>query len=366
MTKEKQIQNNEDNEISFSDILLHIKTFFIIIKKKWHLIFFAGLFSATILLVTFWNEKPIYTAELSFAMEEEKAGSGGLGGALGLASSFGIDIGGGAGGAFSSTNLSELMKSRLILEKVLLKPISIYGQKTSLIEYYIKINHFEDKWLNNDNLGKVKFHAGEDINQFSFLKDSIFKIFYKELTSKGKLEIIQKDKKITIISVIVKNKDEIFAKLFCENLAKEVSNFYVESKSKKARINVEVLQKQVDSVKTELNFSIKNLAKEIDYVYNLNPALNSSGIASKKRQIDVQTNSEILKNLIIQLELAKISLRKETPLIQLIDVPKLPLDFNKFGKLKSFLLGLIFGVLVSTIYLIFKELNRDQKFNKEI
>lgn len=360
MTKENQTHNIDDNEISFSDILLRIKTFFIIIKKKWHLIIITGFISATILLVTFWNEKPTYTAELSFAMEEEKAGSGGLGGALGLASSLGIDIGGGAGGAFATTNLTELMKSRLMIEKALLKSVQIGNQKTSLAQYYLDLNGIQKKWSTSFKNKNISFLPDDDVTNFSFEKDSIFKILYKDLISKEKLNIIQKDKKITITSVIVKNKDELFAKKFCENLASEVSNFYIQTKSKKAKINLEVLQKQVDSVKSELNSSLRNLANEIDYVYNLNPALNSKGVASKKRQIDVQTNSEILKNLIVQLELAKINLRKETPLIQIIDKPKLPLEHEEFGKLNAILFGFFIGVLFAISFYVIKTISSKQ------
>jgi uncharacterized protein involved in exopolysaccharide biosynthesis len=66
-------------------------------------------------------QKPTYTASLSFALEDEKSGGGGLSGALGLASSLGIDLGGSAGGAFTGANLLELMKSRNIVEKALLE-----------------------------------------------------------------------------------------------------------------------------------------------------------------------------------------------------------------------------------------------------
>jgi len=41
-----------------------------------------------------WNTKPKYKAEFSFVLEDEKGG-GGLSGALGLASQFGLNIGGG-------------------------------------------------------------------------------------------------------------------------------------------------------------------------------------------------------------------------------------------------------------------------------
>ena len=97
---------------------------------------------------------------------------------------------------------------------------------------------------------------------------------------------------------------------------------------------MDVLQRQVDSVRNALNGAIIGVANETDNVYNLNPAFNIKGAPSKKKQIDVQANTSILTNLVVQLELAKITLRKETPLIQLIDRPILPLDKEQLGKVK--------------------------------
>ncbi len=154
----------------------------------------------------------------------------------------------------------------------------------------------------------------------------------------------------------MKSEDEIFSKVFCESLAKETSDFYIETKSKKARINTNVLQKQVDSIRAELNGAITVVAAETDNVYNLNPAFNIKVAPSKKKQIDVQANTAILTNLVVQLELAKITLRKETPLIQLIDSPILPLEKNKLGKLKSFILAGVLAGFLTILYLIFEQL----------
>jgi hypothetical protein len=72
---------------------------------------------------------------------------------------FGIDLGGGgAGGAFATSNLAELMKSRLIIEKVLLNPILIEGKLTTLAEYYIKINGIRKKWDQKGVLKNVSFY----------------------------------------------------------------------------------------------------------------------------------------------------------------------------------------------------------------
>jgi len=296
-------------------------------------------------------------------MEEDKAGGGGggLSGALGLASSIGIDLGGGgvaSGGAFAASNLSELMKSRLIVEKVLLKPIQIQGENTTLVDYYIKVYDLSKKrgWDQKPVLKNLQFSDTFSKSKFIRIYDSIFQKIHLSLINKENLSIMQKDKKVSILTIEVISENELFSKLFCENLAKETSNFYIETKSKKARINVEVLQKQVDSVKNELNGAISSVASASDNVYNMNPAFNIKGAPSKKKQVDVQANTAIMTNLVVQLELAKITLRKETPLIQLIDKPILPLEKEKFGKVKSIVLGGFLSLLLCIIYLIFNEL----------
>lgn len=350
-------ENNQidSQEISLKELILKIKEWVAFLKSKWKIIFLISFIGATIGLVYALIDKPVYKGLLTFAMEEEKGGgSGGLSGALGLASSFGIDLGGsGGGGAFAASNLTELMKSRLIVEKVLLKPINIKGKITTLAEYYIEINTLRENWGKTPSLKNINFLPSINRVTYTLQQDSILQEFHKKLIDKENLNIMQKDKKVTILSIEVMSKDELFSKLFCENLAKETSDFYIETKSKKAKINVDVLQKQADSVKNELNGAIIGVAQAADNVYNLNPSLNIKSTNSRKKQIDVQANTAILTNILVQLELAKINLRKETPLIQLIDRPILPLEKEKAGKLKSLLLGGLLGGLLSALYLVF-------------
>ncbi len=72
---------------------------------------------------------------------------------------------------------------------------------------------------------------------------------------------------------------------------------------------------------------------------NPNPSLQTLRVPSQRRQVDVQANTAILSELVKNLEIAKMSLLQETPLIQVIDVPILPLEKEKVGKLKGLLLG---------------------------
>jgi uncharacterized protein involved in exopolysaccharide biosynthesis len=351
--------NFDNDEISINEIFNKLKKWLLFFKQKSKLILIITILGFVLGYMISFFEPEKYKATLTFAMEDEKGGAGGLGGALGIASSFGIDLGGAGGGAFAASNLSELMKSRQIVEKVLLMPIKINNRTTNLIDYYLEFNHIKEKFSKDPNLSKIDFSSYENRKNFSRIQDSIFFQIQKELISPKKLNISQKDKKVTILSIEVISNNETFAKFFCENIANETSKFYIETKSKKAKLNVDVLQKQVDSIRQELNGAISGVAIAIDDVYNLNPAFNTKTSNSKKKQIDVQANTAILTNLVVQLELAKINLRKETPLLQLIDGPLLPLENLKFGKLILTIFGGIIFLFLTSLYLVLIEIFKD-------
>jgi uncharacterized protein involved in exopolysaccharide biosynthesis len=300
-------------------------------------------------------QKPSYLATTTFVLEEDKGG--GMGGAMGLASSFGFDLGGGGGGLFTSSNIIELMKSRLVVEKTLLNPVNVAGKEISLADYYIQINELKEGWAKKPALTNINFPVNADRTKFSLAQDSILQTISAGLT-KSNLVIAQKDKKVSIISVTVKTESELFSKLFCEQLLKETSDFYIETKSKKSRLNVDILQHQADSIRAELNSAITGVATASDNVYNLNPALNVKRTPSTRRQVDVQANTAILTQLVAQLELSKVSLRKETPLVQLIDRPILPLEKDKVGRLKSLVLGGFLAGFLTVLYLVFGKLYR--------
>jgi uncharacterized protein involved in exopolysaccharide biosynthesis len=139
---------------------------------------------------------------------------------------------------------------------------------------------------------------------------------------------------------------------------KNVSDFYIETKSKKARTNVAILQKQADSIRNELNQAITGVAVTSDNTYNLNPALNVNRVPSTKKQVDVQANTAILTQLVTNLELAKVTLMRETPLIQLIDRPTLPLKKEKPGKLKFLILGGLLAGFLAIVFLIIQRIGK--------
>ncbi len=348
------IQNIAEDEISLKELILKIKEWYRFLLTKWVVIVTAGIIGGAIGVGYAFTQKATYTASLSFALEDEKAGGGGLSGALGLASSLGIDLGGSAGGAFSGANLIELMKSRNIVEKSLLNPITFNGKTQSFAQYFIDFNELNKDWDSKPLLKGIVFAPDADRSKFTLQQDSILGNIYSSVLSM--LTVGQKDKKVSIISIDIKSTDEFFSKAFAENLANEVSSYYIEIKSKKARQNMEILQHQTDSIRAELNGAITGVAAAADNTFGLNPAMMVRKTPGTRRQVDVQANTAILTQLVTNLEMAKVSLRKETPLIQVIDRPILPLKKEKVGKLKSLILGGFLAGFLTVLVLIFKKL----------
>lgn len=348
------INNNDSDEISLKELIEKIKEWVGYLKTQWKIIFMIAFVGAVIGFVYASFQKPTYKAALTFVLEEDKGG-GGLSGAMGLASSFGFDLGSSAGGAFSGSNLTELMKSRRMVEKTLLSPIEYKGKQISLADYYIQFNEMNKGWAEKPALKNINFPINADRKNFTLQQDSILNGICQAIT-KSNLTIAQKDKKVSILSIEVKTENEMFSKAFTETLAKETSEYYVEIKSKKSRMNVDILQHQADSIRAELNSAITGVAAASDNVYNLNPAYNVKRTPSTRRQIDVQANTAILTQLVAQLELSKVSLRKETPLLQVIDQPILPLEKEKVGRLKSLVLGGFLAGFLTVLYLVFGQL----------
>jgi len=349
---------NPNDEISLKELIDKAKEWLNYLLSQWKIIVLAGIIGAALGVTYSFIKKPIYTATLSFALEDEKSG-GGLGGALGLASSFGFDLGGGGGSIFTGSNLNELFKSRSMVEQTLLTPVVHNGKSVSLAEMYIQENEWRENWEKKPQFATIQFLPESKRKNFTRAHDSIMGVMYDNISKTG-FSVGQKDKKIAIITIDVNSTSELFAKYFTEALVKNVSDFYVDTKSKKARMNMAILQKQTDSVRGALNRAITGVAVANDNTFMLNPALNVRRAPSARRQVDVQANTAILTELVKQTELAKVTLRKETPLIQIIDQPILPLKKEKFSNAKGIVLGGILAgfltVLVLLIRRIFKQI----------
>lgn len=350
----KENGNTAADEFTMKDVILKLAEWWRFLLSKWKTILFAVIIGAAIGVTYSFIKGSKYVATLSFALDDDKSGGGVLG-AAGLASQFGIDLGSSGGGAFDGDNLLELMQSRSIVEKTLLTPVTIDNKQQTLAQYYIS---FTDFYKGNPKLKNVNFLPNTDRAKFTLEQNSVLGSLYKKII-KENLTVDKIDKKLSIITVKVISENELFSQSFTEILVKNVSDFYIDTKTKKSSRNVAILQRQTDSVRRELNAAITGVAASTDVNPNPNPSLQIIKVPSMRRQVDVQANTAILTELVKNLEISKMSLRKETPLIQVIDRPILPLDKQKIGTVMvSVIGGFVFGFF-AVLFLVIRKVIRD-------
>lgn len=342
-----------DGEISLKELILKLLEWWKYFLTKWVIILIVGIIGGIAGFIYAYSKKPVYTAELTFVLDGGSKG-GGLGNYAGLASQFGINMGGESGqGVFEGENFLALMKSRLMIEKALLTTVNVNNKRITLAEFYIDIKELRKKWSKeNSKLKDIRFLPGINPSKFTIEQNSLISGFHNTLITNNLL-IDKQDKKSSIITLRVNSENELFSKYFSEVLAKEVSEFYVETKTKKSVDNLKILQHQTDSIRRALTLSMIGAASSADATPNPNSARQVLRVPAQLKQGDVQANQAILVQLVQNLEIAKMSLRTETPLIQVIDRPILPLDKIEPNSLKAIIIGSFLGVFIYVALLSF-------------
>ena len=283
-------------------------------------------------------KKDTYTASTTFVVEDNKSSGGGI--ASALAGQFGFDIGGlsSGSGVLQGDNVLGLLKSKDLIKKALLTA-EYDSTSSSLADLYAKSYGLSDKWLKSKEVGyQVKFNARQVSN--TRIEDSLLHVIIKRITDK-ELSISKPDKKLSLFSLEVTTRNEKLSKLLCERLLKVTSEFYIATKTKRIRGNVDRLQQRTDSLRTLLNQKTSSSIDasrdllDINPVFSQNKEVNAE-ISGRDKIVQATIFAELTKNL----EASKTMLLQETPTIQVVDSPELPLKKNETSWLFSILIGI--------------------------
>lgn len=351
---QQQIPNNTGvvkDEISLKELILSIQEWWKYILSKWKTILTCGIIGGALGLVYSLVTKPTYKAEANFVLESAKS----EGGVMSIAAKFGLGGSSSGEGLFGDEdNMVIFLKSRTMGARTLLSNADFNGKEELLIDRYIASNKLRDKWK-SVRLKNLKFNAFPKPN--TLLADSMITAIHK-LILKNNLAVDKPDKDGNIINVTTISTDELFSKAFTERLIENATEFYIATTTKKALENVGILQRQADSVKVLLNYAISGVAVNTDAVPNLNPAYQRLKVPSQKQFVDVEMNKAILEEVVKNLELAKIDLRRQSPLVQIIDHPVLPLEKKKTGKVEGVFWGGVAFAFFISLYFTLKRYSR--------
>lgn len=335
----EQTNISENDEISVKELILSIREGAFFLWSKWLVLLIAGIVGGVLGLWYSFAKTPVFTATTSFVLEGSESRSG-LGRLSGMAAIAGIDLSVGGGGLFQDGNILELYKSRRMLEQTLLSKVHPDSNQL-LVERYIAYNGIKDGWGEQPDLLALDFKenpASLDSHTLR-LRDSVLSRFVNTIRD-GLLTVDKPDKDLSIIKVDVTSTDEVFSKAFNETLVGRVNDFYIETKTKRSAEYIAILEAKVDSVRDVMSRAIYSAARVSDVTPNLNPTRQVQRVGpAQEAQFSAETNKAMLAQLLQNLEITKMSLLQEQPLIQLVDQPVYPLPVNQLGKVKGVVIG---------------------------
>ena len=148
-------------------------------------------------------------------------------------------------------------------------------------------------------------------------------------------------------------RDEQLASLFCKRLLSMTSDLYINAKTKRIKGNINRLQHLADSLQRYANQRVRSNAQSNFKMLDVNPQYYEqeveSTINTREEGLSGMIYSEVLKNL----EISKASLLQETPTIQLVDTPDIPLPSNLIEWYEGLFYGFLAGLFLSIFLLVF-------------
>jgi hypothetical protein len=186
-------------------------------------------------------------------------------------------------------------------------------------------------------------------------QDSLFSVIHLFILKKY-LTVVRVDKKLSFYKVTTISPNETVSRYLPKYLVDEAAQFYIETKTKQARRNLQMLEREADSLRGVLGGSINFVANQTDLLYNLNPSLQRERVPQQTSQVQIQVLGTAYSEVVKNLEIAKVTLLRETPLYQLIDIPAKKLEKQSISAVVASILFALFGCLFACFVIVIKSL----------
>jgi hypothetical protein len=334
----------DKDSLSFRDIVNQVIAIVKYLFSKWLVIGIVALIGAAAGIAYAMISTPQYSATLSFVLSSNSS-SGNL---MGLANQFGFNLGTDNSDMFSGNNIVSLMKSRRTVQEALFsKPDN---SARTLLDIYIKYNHLDEAWQANEKTKNI-YPYPNDPSKMTRIQDSMFRGIYNSV-QEDMLDVSKPDENESIYEVTTTSPNDTFSYYLTKHLVTATSSFYIDTKTSTARQNLNMLMEEADSLRNILGGAITSAGSQTDFTFNLNPAYQVQRSGAQQSQARASALGQAYGQVLQSLEIAKITLQKETPLYQVIDEPTLPLNMDKPGKLISLLVGGFLGGFLACCFLV--------------
>lgn len=274
------------------------------VGRRWYILVIAFALGGSAGYWYIHRQKPLYTATISFVLSTESKQSSNL---MNLVAQLSYDAGtSGSENIFAGDNIIELFKSRKIIRSALFLRLD-NGQR--LLDYIGKVQYGATSFPNDTTkfTERQKYlldvMVSSVVNSFTVFKKNDLVFYYISATS--------------VYPGVAQH--------IANCVLKQTASYFIQTKTQVAASSLKLLQGETDSLANVLKQLYRSTASVNDRSYNINPALMSQRSGVLFNQAKATALSAAYIEAVRNIEVAKISLEKETPLFRVIDEPDLPL-----------------------------------------
>ena len=294
-----------DDEITLKDIILKIQEWFSIVwPHRVRIIVLSLMVGVASVVYTKFIKWPTYTASYQLFFQEE---SGGLGGAMRLASSFGFGLGGGS--ASTSATVQEFLVSRSNVVHAMTAPHS----NGRLIDRYYAFTLEEDEEF------RAEFQAKFGANQR--YTDSVLTEVHLALREDYLGSSF--DEETGVLSFSVTSYDEKFTYDLATRLVNNTSDQFIAWDREKGLEAVRGFESKVDSIETAIDKTLIKLGEYQDQNNSLISAVDR--MEQMRLTIDLEAGKVAYGEYIKGLEMTRAELLNLQPPFKYFDAPTFPL-----------------------------------------
>lgn len=337
-------------KINVAIVLYQVKSLIFLGIKNVKIIAIAGVLGLLLGVGTAFFQKNTYSAYLSFLINENESTPINLSSLAGLAG-----IGSIGSGSVNEDKLMFLSTSRQIIGSALLRK---FGSQT-IADRFIKSYDLNKGFKKDSTLQSFSEFKNTSIDSLTFQENKALDIIIKFIADAKLLSIEGKKKaglvaqNAGIVTVNFVSSDEELAKVFVENIYQVLSVYYVNKTIQRHLRNYNLIKHRADSIKEILSDKEFSGAAYLDQNLNLAKMTGKVKIERTRRDLEMLNimYGEVLKNL----EVAKFSLESQTPMLQVVDYPTLPLKVKRASKLIFGFFGFVLLSSVCFVFIIIKQ-----------
>lgn len=344
----------EENNIKY--ILIQLLIIVPFLKKEWKKIAVGVLLGLVLGIAIEYKRSKERTAisKITFLLENDNGGGGG--GLADIASSLGL--GGATSGSsmFSGENFQELLKTKIIYRKALLTKVKYGNREDYFGNIFLRHCQLQDnEWSHLPPQFFTYQFKNSDLNALTPEDKNLLNTIYLYL--KDNTIVTQNNSKSSFQTLSVQTRNDTLSYVWSKLFLKTVTDYYIETKTKKSKELLIVMQNRVDSLQSALYYTQGKLANYNDQ--------NQQIIFQRARIIAerLQMTSSQLQGLYFEasrsLDNLRFSLVKEAPLLTIIEDTELPILLGDYSYGAVTLISVIISFFLScfSIYLynLYKE-----------